>query len=705
MDELASEAIAEESGRLAIAGTRAQSAVDKDKPFRERFVEMCLRVGIPLTKSDAMRNWVEHECNKSLSHSAHLRRYIPALLKKEELLQEKVLESVEHVGIIFDATPCQGDFFALIERHVNEDKEARRATARQQLIHCAALKGSLNAYTLAGEVATALQGRRLKNEQAVVSNNDGCYTNGAAINLNNRVADATDALKRFASTCLSHCASNAGKCMDCCVSFKYHSVNLIQSCVIWHTTGDEAHFVQLDLFWTLIQKVFSMSDAAKEEWFQVTGTHWPTYSEIRWYSKYEVLEVLFKYFPDMERVMIRVARKGISPRNSSKLLKLLYDDCFVWYLKIQLSAYIETLADLRNLCYFLEGDGTDMPFKVGERLDLISSFYEGGRMRKLPSTKTLIMHAIDWAVNTKGYTPTGEVVPARPTVREINEQVAAQVRSNRPRRQTAVALVCNAALAVGGETVAQRERREEREAAQRAIEKAEEKEAEEEARIAALQKEADTQADRPPTTIEEWEAIIFSGVSPSIEYFLERVNNESGDRWAAAEFFRGARIFDPTYAAKLSHDQGIVLIEKMRYYHIFNNGDNTIIDRLKSSWKMYQKNALRVVSKLDYGKDKSAILSWHYRMYLRQDEEHREDLHKKECRYCKSVSGRCRCNANLRVWWEAAKLAVLVMPSSGAAERVFSLLNNLFKDQQGHLFTDAIFLSLYLSYNKRELVY
>eukprot|EP00985_Skeletonema_marinoi_P022239 scaffold14107_cov75-Skeletonema_marinoi.AAC.1 len=69
---------------------------------------------------------------------------------------------------------------------------------------------------------------------------------------------------------------------------------------------------------------------------------------------------------------------------------------------------------------------------------------------------------------------------------------------------------------------------------------------------------------------------------------------------------------------------------------------------------------------------------------------------------CSCGSSRCHCNSNnLRAYWEAAQLLSLVMPSSGAAERVFSLLNNHFNEHQTRSLSDQIFLSLYLSYNKR----
>ena len=69
---------------------------------------------------------------------------------------------------------------------------------------------------------------------------------------------------------------------------------------------------------------------------------------------------------------------------------MLLDETQAWYLKIELASYVECLFDLRNLCYFLEGDGTDMPFKVGERLDRILNKYPNGEMKKLRSTEALM---------------------------------------------------------------------------------------------------------------------------------------------------------------------------------------------------------------------------------------------------------------------------------------------------------------------------
>ena len=94
------------------------------------------------------------------------------------------------------------------------------------------------------------------------------------------------------------------------VSIMYHTffhISNLHLTNLYHDiltlAGNVATFVQLEAFWKLIQKVFAQSDGAKDEWYKVTGIPFPTHSNIRWYSKYDVLEVFFKYFPDLLTVM------------------------------------------------------------------------------------------------------------------------------------------------------------------------------------------------------------------------------------------------------------------------------------------------------------------------------------------------------------------------------------------------------------------
>ena len=94
------------------------------------------------------------------------------------------------------------------------------------------------------------------------------------------------------------------------------------------------------------------------------------------------------------------------------------------------------------------------------------------------------------------------------------------------------------------ESAQQRRRREQLEAAQEAAAQAEANAERDAAKEAALERVLAAQLKRPPLTKKEWTAHIYSGVCPTVKYIMERVA-PGGDRDAATEFFRGARIFNP----------------------------------------------------------------------------------------------------------------------------------------------------------------
>ena len=58
-------------------------------------------------------------------------------------------------------------------------------------------------------------------------------------------------------------------------------------------------------------------------------------------------------------------------------------------------------------------------------------------------------------------------------------------------------------------------------------------------------------------------------------------------------------------------------------------------------------------------------------------------------------------NNSLLKWVQGFKLVLLVQPSSGAAECVFSLLNNSYNTRQESTLEDHIQLSVMMQYNNR----
>ncbi len=356
----------QEEERLQFEGTRRSRLNSEDDQFNEDTVKNFIGNGIPLFKVGKLRGYLHKHSGKKLMHWRDLpATYIPPLLKDEEELQRKELGlSGTKCSICYDATPRQGDLFALVAREILCDEDSRRAYARHTLIHVSTIAGSLNNATLSAEVTTALANCQILQDNVPAAAMDRCYTNSASANEMNDSAAVADKYARLISFCMSHMICNA---------------------------GDQASFLLLELFWSYIQKVFATSQQARDEWTRHTGTAWPTHSETRWFSKYDVLEKLSALFPDLLTVVTSVAAKGISPANSTKLLNLLLDPLKSRKLAIELSAYVEVLYPLRNLCYWLERDDTDVAFRVADKISEFEARFPNGRMMVLPSTDRLIM--------------------------------------------------------------------------------------------------------------------------------------------------------------------------------------------------------------------------------------------------------------------------------------------------------------------------
>ena len=187
--------------------------------------------------------------------------------------------------------------------------------------------------------------------------------------------------------------------------------------------------------------------------------------------------------------------------------------------------------------------------------------------------------------------------------------------------------------------------------------------------------------------------------------------HQKGDRYKITEFYRGATIFDPRIAKTMTQIEANTLIDRMSCYPILMAGDedNTLIDQLKEGFMLYRKRAMFVGANFDndcHGKViNEAILSWHYKHYLLHcDDDQSKDNNKKKFVCCGTTKFKeCNCQKNCKAWFDAACYVALVMPSSGAAERVFSLLKNLFTEQQLHSLSDLVTHSLFIASNKRSI--
>ena len=148
-------------------------------------------------------------------------------------------------------------------------------------------------------------------------------------------------------------------------------------------------------------------------------------------------------------------------------------------------------------------------------------------------------------------------------------------------------------------------------------------------------------------------------VKPGYDYFESKFE---GDLKPALLLFKAARYFDPCKAIELTPTSCDV--DSLRAFPCLDQ--DSIIDGLKSELPQYMAKAEDValtISRTDW---------W----------SHHE--------------------SELPNWSKACKMSLLFQPSSAAAERVFSLLQNSFNQQQYSSLEDYIEASIMLLYNNRS---
>ena len=162
----------------------------------------------------------------------------------------------------------------------------------------------------------------------------------------------------------------------------------------------------------------------------------------------------------------------------------------------------------------------------------------------------------------------------------------------------------------------------------------------------------------PPTDMHCQTLVAYakSCAQPGLEYFQRQLDNSLAASLAA---FRGARFFSPQKVYLLQPDAAMV-VQSFASIPFFNS---EVIDHLTEELPQYLARAAdtsATISPLDWWK---------------------------------------RNSSDLPHWAQAAKKILLLQPSSAAAERVFSLLQNSFGEQQDNSLQDYIECSLMLQYN------
>ena len=302
---------------------RGETLSESHKLYRIKVVTAFLKSGIPLQKVGGLKEVLEIGGYR-LTDERGMRDLIPFVRTNEgNKIKEEL--SGKFVSIIFDGTTRLGEAFAIVLRFILADKIVQR------LVKLQILAKPMNGEELAREVISILQVTYgVKSDQLLACMHDRASVNGAAMRTINVV---------FPSLVDIGCYS--------------HTIDL---------AGDKFDVPVLDEFFRLWVSLFAHSSRAKVDWRTTTGISIKSHSCTRWWSKWEVLHQVFKYFGD---IVSFLRNTEASPATTVKLLQLFSDRQKHEYLQLELAVVIDAGEPFVKATYSLEGDGA-LAFKCYE---------------------------------------------------------------------------------------------------------------------------------------------------------------------------------------------------------------------------------------------------------------------------------------------------------------------------------------------------
>ena len=329
---------------IAEALSREKTRQDSTLPlaqqaYRQEVVKEFLKAGIPISKIDKLRSLLEKNGHR-LTSSSNLAQYITLIFKQEVDTIKKELslpgqgDMTRDVSVIFDGSTRQGEAIAIIVRFIDD-----QWAITQRLIRIDVCSKSVNADELARVLNEALCVEfGIRANSLLAAMRDGASVNQAALN---RIQFFFP--KMLNIVCFSHTLDNVG-----------------------------SHLVTptLQEFGNLWVRLFH-SYRAKLAWKDLTGRKPKSYSETRWWSKWEVYKQLLEQFGDVPRFLQEAATEKIDPNIVRQLQDLLSDPESLVNLKLELAVTIDVGEHFVKATYFLEGDGP-LVFSCYEKLKAVA---------------------------------------------------------------------------------------------------------------------------------------------------------------------------------------------------------------------------------------------------------------------------------------------------------------------------------------------
>ena len=314
--------------------------------YRVKVLRTFLKAGVPINKIDNFRDLLEENAFR-LAGRKPMSDLIPFVLSEEKRQLKAEIDGLP-VAVIFDGTSRLGEALAIILRFVDRSS----LKIHQRLVRMQLLAKSLTGEEVARELLSVLS-----TEYGVASSNllavmrDRASVNSVAVRtLKVLYPDLLDI------GCFSHTIDHVGDNFDTPVLYD---------------------------FGTTWVSLFSHSPKARLLWRARTGQAMRSYSQTRWWSRWEVYQQLMNFFADV--LPFLEENPDLAPATRRKLLAILLDTQKNSKLQLELAAVIDAREPFVKATYKLEGDGP----LVFSCFDVLASLSVGIRTAYFPNLSAI----------------------------------------------------------------------------------------------------------------------------------------------------------------------------------------------------------------------------------------------------------------------------------------------------------------------------
>ena len=232
------------------------------------------------------------------------------------------------LSLVFDGSTRLGEAIAIVARFVDEGWNLK-----QRLIRLDVVAHAVTGVQLAQVLHECLTDFTIRGNRLLACTRDGASVNGAAM------AQLKFAFPRmFQVVCVSH------------------TLDLV---------GDHFDTPTLDDFSQWWVSLFAHSYKAKLRWREQSGSTIKTYSETRWWSRWELLQQACICFGDIRPFLEN--NNDICPKTMDKLRAIFDNEVRLRDLRLELAAVVDIGVHFVKATYLLEGDGP-LIFNTYQRL-------------------------------------------------------------------------------------------------------------------------------------------------------------------------------------------------------------------------------------------------------------------------------------------------------------------------------------------------